>query len=83
MKTNLLKTMVLALALLPMGAWAQSSPDFGTEEVVSEETTWVFNDYATGDKTEFSQTDKLLLRVIIEEESIIGVVRVMLQIQQV
>ena len=67
MKRKLLKV-TLALALLPMGAWAQSSPEFGTEEVVNTETTWVFNDYATGDKTEFSQTNKLYLRARTENK---------------
>lgn len=64
MKRNLLKV-TLALALLPMGAWAQSSPNFGTEEVVSEETTWVFNDYSIGESTSgINATNKLYNRAV-------------------
>ncbi len=36
-----------AMAALPLGAWA--TVDFGTEQVVNSETTWLFNDYSTGD----------------------------------
>ncbi len=69
MKTKLLQTVALAaMMLVPTGAVAQTTPNFGSEEVVSEETTWVFNDYETGDKTKFSQTDKLYLRAQTENK---------------
>ena len=42
MKTKLLKLTLSALALLPMGAWADI--DFGTEATVSTTKTWVFDD---------------------------------------
>lgn len=41
MKRNLLKV-TLALAMMPMGAWA-AEHNFGSEEVVSTEKTWTFN----------------------------------------
>jgi hypothetical protein len=44
------KTLILCLTatLVVSGVKAQT-PDFGSEEVVSEETTWVFNGYSNGD----------------------------------
>lgn len=41
MKTKLLKLALCAMALLPIGAWADV--DFGTEKVVSTTTVWTFN----------------------------------------
>lgn len=68
MKRNLLKiTLALMATVWVGGVQAQDAPDFGTEEVVSEETTWVFNNYETGYKTEFSQTNKLYLRAYYNE----------------
>ena len=46
MKTNLFKTMMLAVGLMASaGAWAV---DFGTEEVVSTTTTWTFDGIGDG-----------------------------------
>ena len=42
MKKKLMKMALCALALLPMGAWADGI-DFGTEVTVSTETLWIFD----------------------------------------
>ncbi len=46
MKTNIIKTMMLAIALLSVeaNAWAI---DFGTEATVSTTTTWTFEDFSS------------------------------------
>ena len=55
MKRNLLKTMLCAVvAALPVGAWAQ-------EEVVSEATTWTFDDY-TVNNTDKNETQNLSVK---------------------
>ena len=54
------------MILLAIGAWADV--DFGTEEVVSETTTWTFNNYTTGDhysgNSSWNVTNKLYSRSI-------------------
>ena len=42
MKTKLLKLALCAMAMLPIGAWADI--DFGTERTVSTKTLWTFDD---------------------------------------
>ena len=53
-----MKMALCALALLPLGAWAEV--DFGTEATVSTTTTWTFGDLKTGE-TYKSVTNNLIL----------------------
>lgn len=61
MKTKLLKLALCAMALMPMGAWAEYK-DATEDTYISSETTWTFDDVTSSFTSALKDLDGLILK---------------------